>query len=283
MSAFRQLALNLDAAANIAVVAGSLLLLNAFGFEKQDDLQVARQSEWGTSQASEVAAAISSTQSTHREVTALAPEQASVSSVAGFMRAPAIPTAAEPNLSALDPNFHEKVRSPSPSKAPVRTARTPLASTSGPITLPWKDVEPVRFRDNEKDQGTENRAAAGDKSTALPLPSTDLLTKWVKANTKTFKGSDRTRSLVHFELWLDAPEDVKRRMSSVEYDLRAGAVQPRQRVSKDANAGFRAGFGGFACAREIVVTIHFDDGRSQTIEVDGCALMASNGIKNPGS
>ena len=283
MSASRQLALNLDAAANIAVVAASLLLLTALSFEKQDDLHIARQSEVGASQAFEVAAAVSSTHSKHHDVTMLAPEQTSVSSVAGFMRAPAIPTAAEPNLSALDPNFHEKVRSPSPSKGPVRTGRTPLASTSGPISLPWNDVEPVRFRDNEKDQGTENRSAAADKSTTLPLPSTDLLTKWVKANKKTFKGSDHTRSLVHFELWLDAPQDVKRRMSSVEYDLRAGAVQPRQQVSKDANAGFRAGFGGFACAREIVVTIHFDDGRSQTIEVDGCALMASNGIKNPGS
>ena len=147
-------------------------------------------------------------------------------------------------------------------------------------------MEPVRFGD-AKDQngGTGNRAAAVDgeaRLTAFPLPSTDLLAKWVKANRKTIKGSDRTRSLLHFELWLDAPKDIRSRMSSVEYDLRSGAVQPRQQISRDADAGFRAGFGGFACAREIVVTIHFDDGRSQTIEVDGCALMASNGVKNQG-
>ena len=91
MSACRQLALHLDAAANIAVMAGSLLLLNAVSWE--NDLDVSRQSEWGLSQATVVAAAIYSMQLTGREVTALPSEQASVSSIAGFMRAPTTPTA----------------------------------------------------------------------------------------------------------------------------------------------------------------------------------------------
>ena len=69
----------------------------------------------------------------------------------------------------------------------------------------------------------------------------------------------------------------------MDYDLRSDAVQPRKQESKNVPSGFRARFGGLACAREILMTVHFDDGRSETIEVDGCALMASSGQARQGS
>ena len=293
MLVFRRLALILDSSANIALAVASLLLLNSFAVVTLIDSNLPPQNERAVSHTAQVAGDLSSVLSAKAEVTALATGEARASSVADFMRAPVIRPAEVPNLFSLDPNFLKKVRSPISVDTSSKAPRTQLANTLAPISLPWEAVEPVRFRDNEKinsvdapadaESGGEDVRASEENLTALDLPSTERLLKWVKANAKTFKGSERRRSLIHFELWLDPPKDIRDSISSVDYDLRSDAVQPRKQESRNANSGFRAGFGSLACAREIVMTVHFDDGRSQAIEVDGCALMALNAPKRQGS
>lgn len=205
------------------------------------------------------------------------------------MRAALISSAQAPNLLSLDPNFLEKIRAPILGTSSSKGSRTQLSSASAPVSLPWNAVEPVRFRDNGKlnivNAPTHAESGGEDKETltAFGLPSSERLQGWVKVSAKTFKGFERRRSLIHFELWLDPPKDIRDRISSVDYDLRSDAVQPRKQASKNVPSGFRARFGGLACAREILMTVHFDDGRSETIEVDGCALMASSDPTRQGS
>ena len=277
MPVFRRLTLNLDSSTNIALAAACLLLLDSFAVVKVRAPHYSNPKEWRLSHPAQVSANASSPHD--MKDTVLATGQASTSSVTDFMRAPAM-SADLPNLVSLDPSFQKKFRSPSFASSSPTTPPTPLATTSASMSLPWKAVEPVRFGGDEKANTVDvpNQARTGGEGedvAALSVPSTANLRTWVKANVKTFKGSERRRSLIHFELWLDPPKDIRDRMSSVKYDLRSDVVQPRKQESKNANAGFRAGFGGFGCAREILITVHFDDGRSQTFEVDGCALMAS--------
>jgi len=283
MLVFRQLALIFATSANLALAVASLLLINSFAVVPPGASDLSPRGEGEVSHTAR--ADLSSTQYANADVTAPATGEARASSVADFMRAPANPSAEEPNLLSLDPNFLKKIRSPVSVDTSSTTPRTQLSNTLAPVSLPWKAVEPVRFRDNGKiDNAIAVATAKGggvrkENLTALDLPSTERLLKWVKANAKIFKGSERRRSLIHFELWLDPPKDIKDSISSVDYDLRSDAVQPRKQESRDANSGFRAGFGSLACTREIVMTVHFDDGRSRAIEVDGCALMALNAPK----
>ena len=277
----RPLARNLDASANFALVAASLLLLGSLDVIKSRDSQFLRQQALFDDL--QVAADFSSSHRKNADVSVLGAKEISSSSVADFMRVPAISSAEGPNLLSLDPYFLKKMRSPNLDDDTSKTTPTRVAHTSLATNLPWNAVEPVRFLDDGK-QRHPNRPNAvgegGDKGvTAFGLPSTELWLTWVRTNIKIFNGSEHRRALMHFELWLEPSRDIKDRMSSVSYDLRSQAVQPRQQESRNAEANFRAGFGGFACAREILITVHFDDGRSQTIEVDGCTLMASNGPK----
>ena len=287
MLVFRQLALIFATSANLALAVASLLIINSFAVVPPSDSGLSPRGEREVSHPARVVGDLSSTQYANADVTAPAAVEARASSVADFMRAPANPSAEKPNLLSLDPNFLKKIRSPVSVNTSSTTPRTQLSNTLAPVSLPWKAVEPVRFRDNGNTNNAVADAEGGEvreeKLTAQVLPSTERLLKWVKANAKIFKGSERRRSMIHFELWLDPPKDIRDSISSVDYDLRSDAVQPRKQESRDANSGFRAGFGSLACTREIVMTVHFDDGRSQAIEVDGCALMALNAPKKQGS
>ena len=156
------------------------------------------------------------------------------------------------------------------------------------MSLPWNAVEPVCFSEEKahrisKPDDAEADREGKDSLGALSLPSPELVQTWLKTNVKAFKGSERRRSLIHFELWIDPPSDIKKRILWVEYDLRSDAVQPRKKRSRNANAGFRAGFGSFACVSKIVMIVYYDDGRSQAIEVDGCEMISAKGPNQQGS
>jgi hypothetical protein len=106
------------------------------------------------------------------------------------------------------------------------------------------------------------------------LPATGDVKAWVKAKATTLKGENRGRPIYHFELWLDAPAEIKQRLVAVAYDFNTPAVMPQSQVSREGKTGFRVAVGGLACADNITVTLKFDDGRSQQVAVDSCRLLS---------
>jgi hypothetical protein len=96
----------------------------------------------------------------------------------------------------------------------------------------------------------------------------------VKAKASEIKGGERGRALYHFEFWLDAPEDVKRRLVAVAYDFNTPAVMPQSQVSHEERTGFRVSAGGLTCADKVTVTLKFNDGQLQQVAVDGCRLVS---------
>jgi hypothetical protein len=150
--------------------------------------------------------------------------------------------------------------------------------------LPWDAVEPYRpdgdgavasSPETTASLPTPNAPAqpsAPSMLLALPLPS--AVEGWVKAKASEIKGGERGRALYHFEFWLDAPEDVKRRLVAVAYDFNTPAVMPQSQVSREEKTGFRVSAGGLTCADKVTITLKFDDGQSQQVAVDGCRLVS---------
>jgi hypothetical protein len=143
--------------------------------------------------------------------------------------------------------------------------------------LPWDAIEPVPFSPIARKpapalaKGTKRTAALGPP---IDLPKGGQVETWMRAKATEFKGADRTRPLYHFEVWLEPPAAVKRRLVGVSYAFSTPAIRPQSQASSDQASGFRISAGGFACADEITVTLTFDDGQSQTVAVDGCKLLS---------
>jgi hypothetical protein len=164
----------------------------------------------------------------------------------------------------------EKAEEPEPPKAFGENAQQPEE-------LPWDAVEPVKFSslDSPKASASATPAAAPAQPAlppVKPLRNGDV-EAWLKAKATQFKGEDRGRPLFHFELWLEPPAEVKQRLVAVAYDFSTPAVQPQSQISREQKTGFRVSAGGLACADKITLTLKFDDGRSQQVAVDGCALL----------
>ena len=191
----------------------------------------------------------------------------------------ASPNEGEPRLEGLSdiplkPWDHDEEESASPEpKAKVEAHQEPEE-------LPWDAVEPVPF-----DAGTPSPTGQNEAPVATlpspppslgPLPSERNLAGWVKAKATEIKGEDQFRPLFHFEFWLEAPPEVARGLVSVSYDFNTPAVMPRSLLSGDAKTGFRASAGGLTCADKVTVTLRYKDGRSQQVEVDGCALAEAS-------
>ncbi|WP_431559164.1 hypothetical protein [Methyloceanibacter sp.] len=151
-------------------------------------------------------------------------------------------------------------------------------SKGGGPELPWDAVEPVPFTPPAPAAGTAHpteEASAGDAPSAatLSLPDGGDVGAWIKSKVTEVQGTDRRRPLYHFELWLEPPAALKRRLVGVAYNFNSPAVMPQQQASSDQASGFRISAGGLACADKITVTLRFDDGRSQTVALDGCKLL----------
>ena len=156
------------------------------------------------------------------------------------------------------------------------------ANASSQEVLPWDAVEPFPLPDrasrSEASAATAALLAAPPETPHVPaapmrLPSRSAVESWVKAKATEIKGEDRGRALYHFEYWLDAPEDVKRRLVAVAYDFNTPAVMPQSQVSSEEKTGFLIRAGGLTCADKITVTLRFNDGQSQQVAVDGCRLL----------
>ena len=102
------------------------------------------------------------------------------------------------------------------------------------------------------------------------------VSSWLKSKAEQIKGEDRTRPLVHFEFWLEPPPDIKHHIVAVTYNFSSAAILPQSQTNRDAASGFRIAVGGLACADTIRVTLQFDDGRTQPVDVDGCRSGAVN-------
>jgi hypothetical protein len=149
----------------------------------------------------------------------------------------------------------------------------------GREVLPWDAVEPVpppSQTGSITPAGPQPETPAPEpapKITPVRLPASGDVEGWVKAKATEIKGEDRGRPLYHFELWLDAPAEVKQRLVAVAYAFNTPAVMPQMQVSSEQKTGFRVSVGGLTCADKITITLKFNDGQSQQVAVDGCRLL----------
>jgi hypothetical protein len=151
-------------------------------------------------------------------------------------------------------------------------------------TLPWDAVEPVPLPKAPSDATVADTTASAVSEAApetqqtptavTQLPPNGAVEGWVKAKATEVKGEDRARPLYHFEFWLEPPEEVKRRLVAVAYEFNTPAVRPQLQTSRERATGFRVSAGGLACADKVTITLKFNDGSSQQIDVDGCRLLS---------
>jgi len=190
--------------------------------------------------------------------------------------------AGEPNLAGLAEIPHDMPwdHDTKEEEKPESKQKAFSPDAKGREELPWDAVEPFP---PPSATGSMTAAAAPaepapDPTAAPPtvqarLPANGVVEGWVKARATEIKGDDRGRPLYHFELWLDAPSEVKQRLVAVSYDFNTAAVLPQMQISSERDTGFRVSVGGLACADKITVTLRFKDGQSQQVAVDGCRLL----------
>jgi hypothetical protein len=168
-------------------------------------------------------------------------------------------------------------------KPPVSEHETLAQAAKSGEVLPWDAAEPVPFdagraklAQADTAAGLPNRVIPDTQLTpvALPeFPAHGAVEGWVKAKVTEVKAEYRARPLYHFEFWLDAPDDVKRRLVAVAYNFNTPAVMPQSQVSGEKISGFRVSAGGLVCADKVTVTLKFNDGGTQQVDVDGCKLL----------
>jgi hypothetical protein len=194
-----------------------------------------------------------------------------------------LPTSADaPRLKGLGGDIPWE-REDEPTKATPKLVARALAQTATATNaLPWDAIEPVPFKQPDTNDTVKRKTSALDaKPTAsspapllkVELPASGDVGRWVKAKAKTLKGENRARPIYHFEFWLDAPAEIKKRLVAVAYDFNTPAVMPQSQTSNEVKTGFRISVGGLACSDNVTVTLKFDDGSTQQAEVDGCRLL----------
>lgn len=191
---------------------------------------------------------------------------------------PTVP-AKEPTLQGLGHDIPWEREAEPSEPTPKPTTRVFAQTANATNALPWDAIEPVPFESVETTGSTPSQASMPDATPNPPmaprgelLPSDDV-ERWVKAKATTLQGENRGRPIYHFELWLDAPDDIKQRLATVAYDFNTPAVMPQSQISSEEKTGFRVSVGGLACADNITITLKFDDGRTQQVAVDGCRLL----------
>lgn len=209
------------------------------------------------------------------------PEPTPVNRLVSMALAPvpalAPPADAEPNLAGLSEIPRELIWNRPPDEGKERP-KVFAAFSKVSEQLPWDAVEPVPFSpvaDVSHAEGpTAKKVAAATPPRAPVEPVGAEVATWVKTKVTEIKGTDRSRPLYHFELWLEPPADVKGRLVGVAYEFNTPAIRPQSQSSSDKPSGFRISAGGLACADRITLTLRFDDGGSQKIAIDGCELLS---------
>jgi hypothetical protein len=189
----------------------------------------------------------------------------------------------EPNLAGLaEIPLGPLLKPPAKPDPQSEASPRPLSpDAKGGEKLPWDAVEPVpppsetssTAIDTSLPEKPEAEPLKAPKINPVQLPAAGAVEGWVKAKATEIKGEDREHPLYDFELWLDAPAEVKQRLVAVAYDFNTPAVMPRTQVSSEQKTGFRIRVGGLTCADKITVTLKFNDGQYQKVDVDGCRLL----------
>jgi hypothetical protein len=213
-------------------------------------------------------------------VLAEAAKQAPVEEAANSTTPP--PPAGEPRLDGLaDIPLKPWVPEPKDDEPKSDDPKAAPAPPQAKEELPWDAVEPYKFTPDGPAAASADATAslqtpatppAPPVKIALPLAST--VEGWVKATATEIKAEERGRALYHFEFGLDAPEEVKRRLTAVAYEFNTPAVMPQALMSSEKKTGFRVSAGGLTCADKVTVTLKFNDGQSQQVAVDGCRLVS---------
>lgn len=175
--------------------------------------------------------------------------------------------------------WQREAESAKPAPKPVDKVFAQTAKATD--ALPWDAIEPVPFAPQVTHGTVRRKTPEPDAKPEVPLsqmPKIDLpasgdVERWVKAKAKPLKGENRGRPIYHFEFWLDAPAEIKKRLVAVAYDFNTPAVLPQSQTSSEEQTGFKVAVGGLACSDNVTVTLKFDDGSSQQAEVDGCRLL----------
>ena len=95
-----------------------------------------------------------------------------------------------------------------------RAVPAPIGGGASPVTLPWDATEPIPYsRQASLEPATPSiepaRMAPPDGNEDLAALSADAAQSWVRANKKTFKGANRARPMLHFELWIEPPAAIR--------------------------------------------------------------------------
>ena len=209
-------------------------------------------------------------------------EPTSVNRLLTMARAPALPDTAqnaEPNLLGLSEVPRELIWNRPPEKDKEKKRESFAAFSKVSANLPWDAVEPVPFsplgpKAKSARKKTAAKGAAPAPQAAIAPPAGGEVKRWIKSKVTEIKGSARSRPLYHFELWLEPPAEMKRRLVGVSYAFSSPAIRPQSQASSDKGSGFRISAGGLACADEVTLTLRFDDGASHTVALDGCKLLS---------
>jgi len=190
------------------------------------------------------------------------------------------PPKAEPNLAGLSEIPSELIWNRPPETEEQQKERKKAFAAFSKVSeqLPWDAVGPVTFSPVADTKASAQGAGTKQAAAEAPRPPVQLASgdvgKWLKAKVTEIKGSDRSRPLYHFELWLEPPAAVKGRLVGVSYAFSTPAIRPQSQSSSDRATGFRISAGGLACADEIEITLRFDDGHVENVSVDSCKLLS---------
>jgi hypothetical protein len=163
-----------------------------------------------------------------------------------------------------------KTQSPA-ERGPDRPAQAQAASASGVSSryiarpgereeLPWHLTEPMPYPPVTASRKPGVAAKLGPAP--VQLPRSGNVQAWVKTSVRDDG----------FELWVEPPAALKKRLIAVAYDSGAKSAAPRVQESREPSTGFRVRFAGSACADQITLTLKFDDGQTRKVAVDGCKL-----------
>ena len=110
---------------------------------------------------------------------------------------------------------------------------------------------------------------------ASNLPSASDLQGWVRGEAREFVGGvDKEGNILYrFDVWLDAPDDKKQRIASIDYAFDAPSATPAAQSSSDRASGFRVKFGGLSCAQQVAMTVNFDNGEKREALINGCQVL----------
>lgn len=176
---------------------------------------------------------------------------------------------------------------------PLPSQRKPVGEqkadpSAAPVPLPQPQPKPRRATAPALPWQQETKLAGNSSAARLAslppveaggvrasLPSRSELKSWVKSNAREFVGGVDADGmpLYRFDLWLEAPEDMRSQVRTVSYAYLAPSAQPAEQSSSDAKNGFRVKFGAASCAEKATVTLLLVDGRERNVTVDGCRIL----------